>query len=382
MDHIHDQVQQAAPRPRRPLPNTPTPPPIARPNTPSTQTQTPIPIPPSSFYGTGSASTLYVPPAPEYNELQAIEDDDPPPPLTAIDYGEAGSINLKWGNQSGLTDYNGGGGWGTTTEGWGITEPWDSNSTLNLVPIDGRSLEDEETWWDRERLGADLGPGILPPVLADQIHDPDHTLFSVMVRVPDNIVKKPSTKEKEPPPAPTSEKPPLQGAHIPPTPTQTRGAVPHPNAYYCPKHNSWILLSWKSSSVVPPLKTGLDGALPDQERRKRTGSCVSSDEQFGSPANKTHHFHYYARAVEAGKMSPPYRKPLWETEQDGDGEDTLLDLYMCCQCSFYCVVSTTPIPGIIPNSVWTEFVDDRLKNPNVGLSSENTLIVSLETLLM
>lgn len=131
-------------------------------------------------------------------------------------------------------------------------------------------------------------------------------------------------------------------------------------------------------------------------------------------------------------------KPVDVEETDGDqvkdGDDQLLlDLYICCQCPFWCVVSpsgesssrsssispsvpstftgSSPsvgvegvhappsntrrrprgIPGVIPNALWTAFIKDRLNNPNPALVSASasgkgggvhTLVVSLETLLM
>ena len=95
---------------------------------------------------------------------------------------------------------------------------------------------------------------------------------------------------------------------------EIRTAVPHPNAYYCPKDNAWVILSWKSSSVTPPLAHSFvnsQNALPDRARRRLTGSCIEEDQPFGK-TNKTHHFHKYEKAVDSHKLTPPFRQDEWQ----------------------------------------------------------------------
>jgi ubiquitin carboxyl-terminal hydrolase 25/28 len=205
----------------------------------------------------------------------------------------------------------------------------------------------------------------------------------------------------------------------PPTADDVRMAVPHPNAYYCPKENGWIILSWKSSSVAPPLAESFQDSphppLPDQDRRKRTESCVvDSTNPFGQ-SNKTHHFHRYENAIDAHKLTPPFRGEEWEeiesiklkrrtatfitddfdvtkmsvddidamvaNESESDAEGRLLDLYVCCQCSFYCVASGI-IPGVIPRKCIDEFAKEKRNNPPVGKTGDQAVATAFETILM
>jgi ubiquitin carboxyl-terminal hydrolase 25/28 len=284
--------------------------------------------------------------------------------------------------------------------------------SANNVIIDGRNLDEEASWWDASvrEINNRPGPGILPPVLADELHDPNHSLFSVSVTSPNLYVPLPSSSAPTHTPS-SSQRPP------PPTDDEVRTAIPHPNAYYCPKENGWVLLSWKSSSVPPPLaRSFLSTAhhpLPDQNRRKRTGSCIGDVGQPFGQTNKTHHFHKYAKAVDAHKLTPPFRRDDWETlenvkakrraesiimevidlekmkAQEGDemqedeaGEEgKLLDLYVCCQCSFYCVASGV-ISGVIPCKFLEEFVRDRKSSPQPGKTGELAVVLALETLIL
>ncbi|KAK7040147.1 ubiquitin-specific protease ubp2 [Paramarasmius palmivorus] len=259
------------------------------------------------------------------------------------------------------------------------------------------------------------GPGMLPPVLADELHDPDHTLYSVNVTPPDiypdqhqastsssaeqsprGTLNAPSTSSS---PTPSSLPKPIP----PPTSDEVRTAVPHPNAYYCPKENGWVILSWRPSSVAPPLAQSFQKLqsyhhpLPDQIKRKRTTNCLSDDENtVGGPSNKTHHFHKYPKAIDALKLTPPFRGNEWdvseakqrkragtveEEEENPEDEGTLLDLYMCCQCSFYCVASDIQ-PGVIPLDIWNEFVEEKKAHPPIEKTPITSLVGGLETLLL
>jgi hypothetical protein len=169
--------------------------------------------------------------------------------------------------------------------------------------------------------------------------------------------------------------------------------------------------------VAPPLARSFQNTahrpLPDQSRRKRTGSCIGDDEQPFGQVNKTHHFHKYTKAVDAHKLTPPFRRNEWETlesvkakrragtiimdpidlekmkAQEGDKmqedeteeEGKLLNLYVCCQCSFYCVASGV-IPGFIPRKFWDEFIREKKSSPPPGKTGELNVVLALETLLM
>ncbi|KAL0951889.1 hypothetical protein HGRIS_008546 [Hohenbuehelia grisea] len=286
--------------------------------------------------------------------------------------------------------------------------------------IDGRDQQEELNWWDPAVIhkANRPGPGFLAPLLAEELHNSDHTLFSVSVKPPDirptegASSSTPADPRAEvltpsPPPAPS----PSSTTPIPqPTDDEVRTAVPHPNAYYCPSENGWVILLWKSSSVAPPLARSflnlIHHPLPDHGRRKLTNNCLEGDEQPFGKSNHTHHFHKYAKAVDALKLTPPFRSHQWETEQkvkqrrrggtvilddddlqnlvheDEDGEEgDLLDLYVCCQCCFY-VVASGLIPGIIPRKYFDEFNSEKKSSPPPGKSGEASLVLALETLIM
>ncbi|KAG6891815.1 hypothetical protein C0993_006219, partial [Termitomyces sp. T159_Od127] len=68
-------------------------------------------------------------------------------------------------------------------------------------------------------------------------------------------------------------------------------------------------------------------------------------------------------------------------EADGEPEEgRLLDLYICCQCSLYCVASGV-IPGVIPRKCFDEFIRDKRGNPPVGQSGEMAIAVAFETII-
>jgi ubiquitin carboxyl-terminal hydrolase 25/28 len=290
--------------------------------------------------------------------------------------------------------------------------PWDNNgawaqyygmSTSKGLNIDGRDKHEEEHWWDastRQQHGRP-GPGVLPPYLADLLHDPDHSLFSVSVDPPD-IRHIPSSSQ---------ENGDTGLSFQPPSLDDLTHSIPHPNAYYCRKHNGWVLLQWKSSLMLPPLAKSFvpdpETPFPDLAHRKRASSCVGDGEQPFGQVNMTHHFHRYEKAVDALKLTPAFRRSEWELSarkkqkrrkvtalnldtlslnemsedvMDAEEEGDLLDLYVCCQCSLYCIVSGV-IPGVMPAEYFDKFTRDRWDNPAVGLNGAESVVSGLETFL-
>jgi ubiquitin carboxyl-terminal hydrolase 25/28 len=454
------------PKPRRPLP---TPMSGPRPNTPVSGNVL-GPVAPADFYGAkssgvsqtppplprrtkqlGSGHTTYLaPPAPppiyRTNETpfrepeliteEAISND------ADVHRGRAGAPGWydgsdAWSSNVGSTWEDQGSSWQKSWNGPSNDSGWSGgfdsmgyeNSQYNIkpVPIDGRAFTEEEEWWNPEtRAKANRpGPGMLPPLMAEMLHNSEHTLYSVSATQPD--IKPPSlsvdaghsreSSATSPISSPTSS----SGHHrhssasfTPPTPDNVRTAIPHPNAYFCPKENGWVLLIWKSSSVLPPLaKSFQDYSLhypfPDQTRRRRTGSCIGEGEQPFGQVNKTHHFHKYEGAVDAKKLNPPFNRGPWERDeavkqqrrgvsinmddldlgkmkafenlvQDSpDEEGDLLDLYVCCQCSFYCVASRV-IPGVIPRKFFEAFVKEKRDHPRPGKTGEAAVMKALELL--
>jgi ubiquitin carboxyl-terminal hydrolase 25/28 len=179
-----------------------------------------------------------------------------------------------------------------------------------------------------------------------------------------------------------------------------------------------MIFSWKSSSVAPPLAQSFQNSqhypLPDQDRRKRTESCISDGAQPFGPTNQTHHFHKYENVIDAHKLTPPLRREEWEDienikqkrrtatliqddidvtkmnveeieamnteELELEGEGRLLDLYVCCQCSFYCVASGV-ISGVIPRKSFDEFAKEKRSNPPPGKTGDQSVVTAFETIV-
>ena len=329
---------------------------------------------------------------------------------------------------------NDGASWDTPTDqfpvaasSWGTVEetPWDpaswsatgwNTAQSRGVDIDGRSESEELNWADKELRAKSQrpGPGILPPLLAQVLHNPDHTLYNVTATAPDPTLthsRAGSTSTANAPPSPgvsVSPPPSAHASHTPPSQEEVRTSIPHPNAYYCKEHHGWVLLFWKSSPQLPPLSSSFKPPypLPDQARRRLNSTCVHKDEHATSHANKTHHFHKYERAVDARDLMTPYKRSDWEVEArkkqrrrkmtihlddsapepapteepPEEPEGDMLDLYLCCQCSTYCLVSQV-IPGVIPLRTFEEFNKDKLDHPQLGKSPEVTLVTGWETVI-
>ncbi|KAF5385340.1 hypothetical protein D9615_001037 [Tricholomella constricta] len=500
------------PKPRRPLP-IPGSVPAQRPNTPVPGALNSAAVAPASFYATskvpppptrsatiGTSHTTYIPPddppayvtastTPDFREPELVTEEtmDTLPALTPShswdDKGEAAPYwpDNNWSSSSADP-------WDQYSNKTSAADAWATRDTYTYDPMDfmmntskslvdvtieGRDEYEEKHWWDpalREKEQRP-GPGMLPTVLAEELHDADHSLFSVSVTSPDikmpiapppapplssndvpadplpasvpsrnawfpppaSSPSVPSTSTTAPPAsppvpststtAPPASSPPLPSTSTtappppPPTEADVRTAVPHPNAYYCPKENGWVILSWKSSSVSPPLAKSFRDSkhrpLPDQSRRRRTDLCIGQAQPFGL-ANKTHHFHKYENAVDSHKLTPAFRMEEWEVteslkqkrrvqtitedidiehmdpqaleamdevEMDVEEEGRLLDLYVCCQCSFYCVASGV-VPGVIPRKCFDEFVRDKRSNPPPGKTGEQAITLAFETLIL
>jgi ubiquitin carboxyl-terminal hydrolase 25/28 len=377
-------------------------------------------VPPASFYASSSSAAPKPPPLPlrpknnlgsahtkvnidpppaydnAFREPQLVSedtigDDQVPALIPAEDNSSWTELQPKWNDDN---DWN-------KSDSWSGPMPWDSTwatgTTQNVVDIDGRDQEEETNWWDTEMRDTRgrPGSGMLPPLVAERLHDPEHSLFSVSVTMPDT---KPSTTGEAPPPLP----------FVPPSHDEVRRAVPHANTYYCRRHHGWVFLLWKTSTILPSFAKSFDltqhSPLPDQERRKRT-SC--GDDPFDK-SKRTHHFHMYPKAVDSSQLNPPFHRASWEVtaqrkqrrrkitsinlddlsdlddemnedplEEHAEGE--LLDLYVCCQCSLYCLASAV-MPGVIALKYVEDFTKYRNEHPAVGKSSAESVISGWETL--
>jgi ubiquitin carboxyl-terminal hydrolase 25 len=439
-----------------------------------------IPVPPTDFYSSnkppplpsrpiaiptgsaGSSHTRYYPPPssptgagegtpfrePELVADEPISDDEVPALISQdgihpqqqsawyVGPGHWDSRGIKlhdantWSSDSGTWSGEAGeSGWSGSIDhvNWGL------NYVSKKVRIDGTDDDEERNWWDaavREKHRRP-GPGILPPLLEDSLHNPEHSLFSVIVDPPDSTRFEATSGPNAGPSSVVAADISRSSSHsltvdprthstFPPSPPSAEDlihAVPHPNAYYCRRHNGWVILQWKESTVLPPLARSFQEdpqhPLPDQNRRKRTHSCIEGEPAFGQ-GNKTHHFHLYEKAVSAHKLTPAFYRQKWEmvdkvkqrrrkmttsvlsidnlsmdiarddkmdedtTQDDDDGD--LLDLWVCCQCSLYCVASDV-IPGVIPLKSFEEFTRNRHDNPVIGKNGEESVVIGWETLL-
>ena len=441
---------------RRPLPD-PTP------NQNSKPVTSQAPVAPNNFYASnkppplpsrpvhpptspGSSHTRYKPPSPppydagdgtpfrepELVSEEPISDMDDIPGLIADDtnsHEQNAWYANDWSSDSWQQSTHIGGstpGWADS--GWSSGPSWGFNSAAKkFAPIDGTDDEEERNWWDpsvRNKYRRP-GPGILPPLLEDSLHHPDHTLFSVKVEgSPDTRTGPADTRNSaslssSAGPSLASSQNPSSSSSVstsaplspPPTEDDLINVIPHPNAYYCRKHNGWIILQWKESSVLPPLAKSFKEnplqPLPDQTRRKQTHNCIKAESAWDR-GNKTHHFHVYTDAVSAHKLTPAFHRREWEAAEkmklkrrrvtalnlpdrmdidkiaddvkDAEDEGDLLDLYICCQCSLYCVASKV-IPGVIPPKFIEDFVRSKQEHPTIGKNGSESVVTGWETVL-
>jgi len=408
---------KGSPKPRRQLPAIPSPhpppdqplatPAVAEtPITPATFYSTPTPVTarqqqppplPARRHQAGSSFTNYQQIDGEYREPELVQDDQTsrPPQTVSGTWSTSAGTAPTWGANRPE--------WEQPTEVWHDTwngdyvQDW-GEFAIQRVNVDGRVEEEELSWWDPSvrQIHNRPGSGILPTLLENCLHNADHTLFSVSASPPE---VKPRHRSSE-----SISHPPIN----PPSADEVRRSIPHPNAYYCRKHNAWVLLLWKSSVIDPPLSKTYGGPpLPDITRRRKTHSCVSENPQSAAQVNKTHHFHCYKAAVDASKITTPFKRADWEhhphtksrrrqvvmidrsnlstpslvADDSHEHEGDLLDLYVCCQCSLYCVVSDV-IPGVIPQRTFEAFVKEKLDHPHVGKTSPMSLAIALDTVLM
>lgn len=356
----------------------------------------PLPLRPKSTAGSAHTKVnIEAPPTydtvfrePQLVSEDTIGNDQVPALIPADDHQAWSAIEPKW------TDDN----W-SKNDAWGEPMPWDSSwaggTTHKVMDLDARDQEEETNWWDAElrETRNRPGSGMLPPFVAELLHNPEHSLFSVSVTAPDL--------------KPIGDVSPF----TPPSHDEILRAVPHANTYYCRRHHSWVFLQWKTSTILPPFAKSFDSKqhppLPDQDRRKRSVSCA---EDSFDKSKKTHHFHFYPKAVDSSQLNPPFHRAPWEvTAQrkqkrrkitslslddssakdldvimnedppEGHVEGELLDLYVCCQCSVYCIASEA-MPGVIASRYVEDFTKYRYEHPAIGRLPDESVVSGWETL--
>ncbi|KAJ3805779.1 hypothetical protein F5876DRAFT_51258 [Lentinula aff. lateritia] len=435
--------------------------------------------------GVGSSSTTFTntPISEDYRPPELIPEDDEPthtisdvisddinPDSTSNPWSNQGKLGNQWGNQSGATAY----GWGDAPAGSG----WDNEGSTPQILISSRYDKGELHWWNREYISSRgyPGKGTLPVLMAESVETGiqrllgkrvgSKGLYKVEITPPDiapiehkegnidppapqispsltrtasNSSYDPSSHTAHRPKSPRPRPP-----HVPPSALEVNLAgKPHPDAYFSPKENAWMLLSWRDTSsstsifggdplplFIPQIRASVY-TLPKEECRMQgdgmginclayaTGSGVGHRDR--QRHDLTHHFHKYPKSIDGRTLDPPVRHwkddfPVAESiggegSMDVDNptsskstakptldQPLLLDSYVCCQCSFFLVVIPSPaneyfpnpntgqipnvIPGVIPLQTWNAYVNDRLENPNPGMSKEQTLLGGLETLLI
>jgi len=382
--------------------------PAQRPNTPTNE-----PIPTSTFYASNvqvsQSQSSYPQQAGSSKTHAYLLTPEVQPEIVATHYDDAdlppdgtGWSSEDWNRSFDLNNWTN----ANTTAGWDRNGGYLLEQNAVNVPITGRQELEESHWWDPNTRATHQrpGPGILPPALLEQLHDSEHSLFSVSVTSPDSIPRQSSENLNTKNPTTVASGTILSSS---PPSDEVRTSVPHPNAYYCPRENGWVILIWKTSMMSPPLAQSFENSnhspLPSQARRTQTVNCVGDK---GGEPNKTHHFHKYPKAIDAYKLTPPLKIERWETgmktegrsesldnraEKDAGSQDDqsqqkieegeLLDLYICCQCSLYCVASDL-IPGVIPTDYLNIFIKDKQSNPPPGKSGEQAVVIALETIML
>jgi len=70
----------------------------------------------------------------------------------------------------------------------------------------------------------------------------------------------------------------------------------------------------------------------------------------------------------------------YRMQDEEEDQSDLLDLYICCQCSVYCVASDI-IPGVIPRKVHEAFVQDKQDHPSIDRTGEMAVMVGWYTVI-
>lgn len=272
-----------------------------------------------------------------------------------------------------------------TIRSWGepgqiTTEVWGADN--NNVPISGRDLRGEANWWNLEYAAGSSRPGsgVLPTLLAERLHDSDHSLYHVTVTPPERQQQSVSTSSL---------------TFTPPTREEVYESVPHPRALYCRKENGWILLLTRSSAKLPPLVGGYQErhpnlVFPDPAKRSSSLACGSHN-GASYPRDFTHHYHFYPAAVSSRSLDPPFPKadatPSSDSVDEAETEPTqhvsseiLLDLYVCCQCSIY-VLCSGLIPGVLFADQLNALVRERSEHPLLGQTGSEAVIQACDTIL-
>ncbi|KAF7337555.1 USP domain-containing protein [Mycena sanguinolenta] len=272
---------------------------------------------------------------------------------------------------------------GTRGAGWDSATGYNSWSSKSLVQIDGRDLHEEESWWDPNRNKDNRpGPGILPPLLSDILHNPDHNLYSLAFTMPEFPPPPASPPSSQLASSNSSTTAPPQDA---PSFEEVCASVPHPDAYYCPTDNGWVILKWGYADQPPPLARSFEMSshhpLPRPIRRNPE-NCSDST------GNVTHHFHRYEKAVDAHKLDVPFHFDKWDTIETVKHKRRVgavlpdLDLEKIALEDEDKMDIDEPEGPLLDLPLWDDFVKEKSNNPQPGKTPERSVAMAMETMLM
>ncbi|KAG8959209.1 ubiquitin-specific protease ubp2 [Tulasnella sp. 419] len=365
----------------------------------------PAPLPPRRA---GTLHTAYYPPTSTSTQASIPRHPTPDPPAYDHQVGEATIMDGHEGpsyrspvalppspaaSMPELIEANGG--WDNAQPSWDAAPSWKGTGVAALEYAGWR----ETSWWDPAIMTTGRikpGKGYLPCGLIKYLHDEDHSPIRVEVTPPDI-----SSDESSGHTSPSTH------TNLPPSRLEITQSIPHPHAYFCRKHNGWVLFRVQRSAVLPsPLYQDADVTVPDPAMRKEKHDCLQEDANSRSAwgqSNRfaTHHFHYYRKVVLGSSISPPFKKSHGPANEDPKShsrndnmeldstavpilseDEMLLDLSVCCQCQVYIVSSgSRVIPAVVPRQIMHRFINDRQKNPAPGQSGADTVMFCLGTVL-
>ena len=85
-----------------------------------------------------------------------------------------------------------------------------------------------------------------------------------------------------------------------------------------------------------------------------------------------------AQAVAGDHESRKETQLVTDTREEEENRD-VLDLYVCCQCILYVLVSDV-IPGVFPVKYMEDFYRERYDNPPPGSTGEQSVYMAWETI--
>lgn len=258
----------------------------------------------------------------------------------------------------------------TSVTGWNQSGRWpyeqlSNNATSNWAGAEnydwsGYSQGQDvlvRDWWDAEERAKHPrpGPGLLPLAAYEKLHNDDHSLLKIRIITPN---------DEDVADSKIGTSVPFQDGLVIPSVTELQSAIPHPAAVYCRNENGWVILEIRANKPLPKLNRLAAGAiLPDEDRRQRNTTCK---------APETHHFHQYNGAADGSVLDVPYSPAEWAVKHSDS-----MNVFVCCRCTTYAVVSAETIPGVIPVAIIDAYTKERADYPQTGKTPQDMVAWSL-----